>query len=150
MRALVWIVEETWKATAAAAATLLPSDADVTLLFVRATEAEAVARGARYALLGRSRRASGEPLDSTSEQAASELLAEAQAVLGRKATLDARSGRIEQEVVMAAEGLDVLVLARDEGRVHRGPRTLGPSARHVVDHAGCAVLLVWPTSKEKR
>ncbi len=49
MRVLGWIVEETWQAAAAA---FLPADADITLLHVRASDAEAVAR---CALLGRSR-----------------------------------------------------------------------------------------------
>jgi nucleotide-binding universal stress UspA family protein len=144
MRALVWIVEETWQATVAAAAAFLPADADVTLLYVRASDAETVARGARYALLGRSRRPSGETLDAISKRSARELLADARAALGRKAMLDARSGRTEHEVVAAAATADLLVLARDEDRMHRGPRSLGPTARYVVDHAPCAVLLVWP------
>jgi nucleotide-binding universal stress UspA family protein len=147
MRALVWIVEETWKATAAAAATLLPADAEITLMHVRASEAETVARGARHGLLGRARRAAGESLDSISEQAAQQLLAEAQAILGREATLDARCGRIEHEVVSAAHTMDLLALARDEHREHRGPRTLGPTAHYVVDHAPCAVLLIWPEER---
>ena len=33
MRALVWIVEETWPATVAAAAAFLPADADITVLY---------------------------------------------------------------------------------------------------------------------
>jgi len=143
MRVLVWIVEETWQATAAAAAAFLPADADITLLYVR-SDAETVARGARDALLGRSRRTNGEALDAVSEQGARELLADAQAVLGRQAALDARSGRIEREVVAAAGAADLLVLARDHDRAHRGPRSLGPTARYVVDHAPCAVLLIWP------
>jgi nucleotide-binding universal stress UspA family protein len=144
MRVLVWIVEETWQATVAAAAAFLPAGADVTLLHVRASDAETVARGARYALLGRSHRPTAEPLEVISEQSARQLLADAQAVLGRDAVLDARSGRIEHEVVAAADTVDLLVLARDEDRAHRGPRSLGPTARYVVDHAPCAVLLVWP------
>ncbi|HEV3094210.1 MAG TPA: universal stress protein [Solirubrobacteraceae bacterium] len=144
MRVLVWIVEETWQATVAAAAAFLPAGADVTLLHVRASDAETVARGARYALLGRSHRPTAEPLDAISEQSARQLLADAQAVLGRDAVLDARSGRIGHEVVAAADTVDLLVLARDEDRAHRGPRSLGPTARYVVDHAPCAVLLVWP------
>jgi hypothetical protein len=56
MRALVWIVEETWQATVAAAAAFLPADAGVTLLHVRAGDAQTVARGARHGPLGRSRR----------------------------------------------------------------------------------------------
>ena len=144
MRALVWIVEETWKATVAAAAVFLPADAEVTLLHVRASDAETVARGARYALLGRSRRTTADALDTISEESERALLSDAQAALGRQAAVDARSGRIEQEVVEAAETMDLLVLARDEGRARRGPRSLGPTARHVVEHAACAVLLVWP------
>jgi nucleotide-binding universal stress UspA family protein len=144
MRVLVWIVEETWRATVAAAAAFLPAGADITLLHVRASDAETVARGARYALLGRSHRPTAEPLEVISEQSARQLLADAQAVLGRDAVLDARSGRIGHEVVAAADTVDLLVLARDEDRAHRGPRSLGPTARYVVDHAPCAVLLVWP------
>jgi nucleotide-binding universal stress UspA family protein len=143
MRALVWIVEETWQATVAAAAVFLPADADVTLLYVR-SDAETVARGARDALLGRSRRLAAEQLDAISEQGALDLLADAQAVLGRQAVLDARSGRVEQQVVAAAGTADLLVLARDGDHPHRGPRSLGPTARYVVDHAPSAVLLVWP------
>lgn len=149
MRALVWIVEETWKATAAAAAALLPADAEITLLHVRVSDAETVARGARYALLGRPHQATDGSLDSISEEAAQDLLADAQTVLGREATLDARSGRVEHEVVAAAEAADLLVFARDDIREHRGPRTLGPTARYVVDHAPCAVLLVWPEAHSR-
>jgi nucleotide-binding universal stress UspA family protein len=149
MRVLVWIVEETWRATVAAAAAFLPAGADITLLHVRASDAETVARGARYAMLGRSRRPAAEPLDVISGQSAHELLADAQAVLGREAVLDARSGRIEHEVVAAAGTADLIVLARDEDRAHRGPRSLGPTARYVVDHAPCAVLLLWPDAPSR-
>ena len=37
---------------------------------------------------------------------------------------------------------DLLVLARD-GREQLGPPSLGKRTRFVVDHAACAVLLVW-------
>jgi nucleotide-binding universal stress UspA family protein len=143
MRALVWIVAETWQATVAAAAAFLPAEADVTLLYVR-SDAETLARGARSALLGRSRHPVAEALDAISEQGARNLLADAQAALGHQAALDARSGRTEQEVVAAADTADLLVLARDQGHAHRGPRSLGPTVRYVVDHAPCAVLLIWP------
>ena len=158
MRVLVWIVEETWQATVAAAAAFLPADADITLLYVR-SDAETVARGARDALLGRSRRTSGEALDAISEQGARDLLADAQgardlladpqAALGRQAVLDARSGRIEYEVVAAAATADLIVLARDEDHPRHGPRSLGPTARYVVDHAPSAVLLVWPDTPSR-
>jgi nucleotide-binding universal stress UspA family protein len=147
MRILIWIVEETWKATVDAAATFFPADADVTLLHVRASDADAVARGARHGLLGRPRRPTDEALDAISEESARELLADAQAVLGRETTLDSRSGRVEHEVVEAAATTDLLVLGRDEDRAHRGPRSLGPTARYVVEHVTCAVLLVWPDAR---
>jgi nucleotide-binding universal stress UspA family protein len=146
MRALVWIVEDTWEATIAEAAAFLPDDSDVTLLHVASTEPEAVARGARHGLLGRHPPppAGHEPLRAISEQAAHELLTEAGTRLGRPARREARRGRVEREVVAAAETMDILVLARDGDRERLGPASLGPAARFVVDHAPCRVLLVWP------
>ena len=130
-RVLIWIVEDTWEATLSAAAGLLGADAEVTLLHVAP---------------GR-RRPPGAPrheVRDISDEAAAALLAEAAARLGPGARTDARRGRIEREVVAAAEGFDLLVLARDGDRARLGPRSLGPPARFVVDHAPCAVLLVWP------
>jgi nucleotide-binding universal stress UspA family protein len=43
-----------------------------------------------------------------------------------------------------AEGVDLLVAARDGDRSRLGPHSLGHATRFVVDHASCAVLLVWP------
>jgi nucleotide-binding universal stress UspA family protein len=146
MRVLVWIVEETWKATVTAAAAFLPADADITLLYVTAGVAEAVARGARHGLLGRPHRPPADSLHVISEQGARDLLAEARSLLGREATSELRFGRIEREVVATADGMDLLVLARDGDRSHAGPRSLGPATRFVVDHAPCDVFLVWPDS----
>jgi nucleotide-binding universal stress UspA family protein len=64
--------------------------------------------------------------------------------LGRPCTRTERTGRVEREVVAAAEGCDLLILARDGDRTHLGPHSLGPASRFVVDHAPCPVLLVWP------
>ena len=147
MRALVWIVAETWEVTVAAAAAFLPADADVTLLYVTAGDTDTAVRGAYYALLGRSRRLATEPLDVISARGAHDLLADAQAALGRQAELDARCGRIEHQVVAAAGTADLIVLARDEDHAHRGPRSLGPAVRYVVDHVPCAVLLIWPGAR---
>ena len=144
MRVLIWIMEGTWRATVATAAAFLPADADITLLHVTESEVEAVARGARFGLLGRALQAPAESLQVISEQSARDLLAEAQQLLGRQAVREVRRGRVEREVVAAAEEMDLLVLARDQGRAHRGPRSLGPTTRFVVDHAPCAMLLVWP------
>ena len=103
-------------------------DAEITLLHVASTEPETVARAPAAACWGdthlhpRHR----ESLRAISEQAANELLAEAQTRLGRPATLQARRGRVEREVVAAAERMDILVLARDGDRERLGPRSLGP------------------------
>ena len=146
VRALVWIVEDTWEATIDEAAAYLPADAEVTILHVADSEPEGIASAARHGLLGRhpSPPPPRQALHAISEQAARQLLDDARARLGRAAGLCARRGRIEREVVAAAEAADVLVLARDGDRKHLGPRSLGPAARFVVDHAPCPVLLVWP------
>lgn len=153
MRALVWIIEDTWQATIDDANAFLPSDAEITLLHVASTEPETVARAARRGLLGRHAPPPPAPqeLRTISEQAAHQLLTEAQARLGRPATLQARRGRVEREVVTAAEGIDILILARDGDRERLGPRSLGPATRFVIDHAPCRVLLIWPdTAPELR
>ncbi len=146
MRVLVWIVEDTWKATVAAAAAFLPTAADITLLYVTAGGPEIVARDAWHGLLGRSHPPTEESLYEISEQSARDLLAEAQTLLGRQAVRQARRGRVEREVVAAADGMDLLVFARDGDLTHRGPHSLGSTAHYVVDHAPCAILLVWPDS----
>jgi nucleotide-binding universal stress UspA family protein len=147
MRALVWIVEDTWETTVAEAATFLPADAEVTLLYVAPADVEGVAEGARHGLLGRPRpRHHGPPqapLRQISDEAAEALLAGARERLGRQASVARRRGRVEREVVAAAEGMDLLVLARDGDRTRMGPKSLGPATRFVVDHAPCGVLLVW-------
>ena len=146
MRALVWINEDTWEVTVAEAAEFLPADAEITLLHVASTEPETVARAARRGLLGRHAPppAAPETMRAISEHAAADLLAEAQTRLGRPATSHARRGRVEREVVAAAAGRDILVLARDGDRERLGPRSLGPATRFVIDHAPCRVLLIWP------
>jgi nucleotide-binding universal stress UspA family protein len=146
MHALIWIVEDTWEATVADAAALLPPGADITLLHVAGTEAEALAGASRHGLLGRHPPPppAPEPLRAISERAAQELLADAESRLGRPARREARRGRIEREVVAAAESMDLLVLARAGDRRRPGPHSLGHAVRFVVDHAPCGVLLVWP------
>jgi nucleotide-binding universal stress UspA family protein len=146
MRALVWIVEDTWEATVAEAAAFLPDDAEVTLLHVAPSDVETLAEGSRQGLLGRRRpppQGPPAPLRAISDEAAQALLAEARESFGRDAATEQRRGRVEREVVAAAEGSDVLVLARDGDHSRLGPHSLGPPARFVVDHAPCRVLLVW-------
>lgn len=144
MRALVWLVENSWQATVDAARALLPDAADVTLLYVVAADVEEVVHAARAGLLGRHHPPPPPRLESISEAEAQALLIDAQARLGRSADLKIRHGRIEREVVAAAAGADLLVLARTGDLHEPGPRSVGHASRFVVDHAPCNVVLVWP------
>ncbi|MFI1760810.1 universal stress protein [Streptomyces sp. NPDC020800] len=146
MTVIAWIVEGTWPGCVDAARTHAPADADIVLLHVTGTEVPGAAHGAYAGLLGRARpdRDPGTAVEHLAAAAGEHLLAAAAERLGRPCTRTERLGRIEREVVTAAEGADLLVLARDGDRTHLGPRSLGPAGRFVVDHAPCPVLLVWP------
>ncbi|MBO0785813.1 MAG: universal stress protein, partial [Actinobacteria bacterium] len=104
------------------------------------------ASGAYAGLLGRGRpeRDPGARLAELADSAAEGLLASAASRLGRPSTQQRRHGRPEREVIAAADGAGLLVLARDGDRSRLGPRSLGPESRFVVDHAPCPVLLAWP------
>ena len=144
MRTLVWIVEDTWEATVAEAAALVPPDAEITLLHVAPADVEELAGGGRRGLLGRHPPPPPEHgIRAISDAAAQALLEDARERIGRPAETVARRGRVEREVVAAAQDADLLVLARDGDRKRLGPKTLGPPARFVVDHAPCRILLVW-------
>lgn len=147
MRALIWITESSWQACVDQARELVPGDADVTLLHVAASDVEHLAEHPGPARLGRHRKPPKHerehPVREIAESEAQALLDAARGRFGRNAVTVARRGRIEREVLEAAEGFDLLVLARD-GRPRREPKSLGRYARFVVDHAGCPVLLVWP------
>ena len=98
MRALVWIVEDTWEATVAEAAAFLPADAEVTLLHVAPGDVETLAEGSRQGLLGRRHRPPHEapaPLRAISDEAAQALLVEARERFGREA-LGVRARHVEQ------------------------------------------------------
>jgi len=148
MRVLIWLVEGTWQGCVDAARPLLPADAEITLLHVAPSEVEQAAAGALAGLFGRGRPGPGrhpaQRISALSDQAAAELLADAQARLGRQARQQASRGRVERVVVEAAEDADLLVAARDGDRSRLGPASLGPATRFVVDHAPCPVLLLWP------
>jgi nucleotide-binding universal stress UspA family protein len=145
-RIVAWVREGTWAATVDATAGLAAPEAEVVLLHVvDATVSEAV-HGAYGGLLGRGTRTRN-PAHTVEEQAgaaSTELLDAAERRLGRPVSRLVRNGRIEREVVAAAEGATVLVCARDGDRSRLGPRSLGRHTRFVVDHAPCAVLLIWP------
>jgi len=146
MLVVIWVVEGTWRSCISAARQLVPPDAEIVLLHVTGPDAHAVAHGAFAGMLGRGHpeRDPSALIDSDAEVAAHELLAAAAAGLPGTATQVQRRGRVEREVVAAAEGAELLVLARDGERSRLGPKSLGPASRFVVDHAPCPVLLVWP------
>ncbi|WP_369148445.1 universal stress protein [Streptomyces sp. R44] len=146
MAVVVWIVEGTWRACVDAARTHAPADADVVLLHVTPADVPGAAHGAFAGLLGRGHpeRDPGTRLEHLATASGQRLLQDAADRLGRPCSRTERTGRVEREVVAAAEGGDLLILARDGDRTHLGPHSLGPAARFVVDHAPCPVLLVWP------
>ncbi|MFF4580147.1 universal stress protein [Streptomyces sp. NPDC001389] len=148
MSVIVWIVEGTWPACVEAARTHTPADTEPVLLHISAPQAPGLAHGAYAGLLGRARpdRDPGTRVEHLAHAAGEQLLADAAARLGRPCIRQERAGRVEREVVAAAEGADLLILARDGDRTRLGPHSLGHASRFVVDHAPCPVLLVWPES----
>jgi nucleotide-binding universal stress UspA family protein len=144
MIVVVWVAEGTWPACVDAARAWAPDHAEVVLLHVTGGEV-AAAQGAVAGLLGRGRpRHPERDVDALSAAAVAELLDRAAERLGRPATTARRTGRVEREVVDAADRADLLICARDGDRSRLGPRSLGPATRFVVDHVPCPVLLVWP------
>ena len=142
MRAVLWIAEETWEACVSQALTLLPEQAEVTLLHVAPSDVEELAAGGAAGLLGRRRPPHEHGLRAVSDEEARHVLDAARARLGRDCSIVARRGRVEREVVAACADADLLVAARD-GERRLGPKSLGPRARFIVDHAPCTVVLVW-------
>jgi nucleotide-binding universal stress UspA family protein len=143
---IVWVTEGTWRGCIDAARALAPAGAAIVLLHASPDEVPGAAHGAYAGLLGRGHpeRDPGPRLAELATASAGELLEAAAQRLGRPCTRIERRGRVEREVVSAADGADLLILARDGDRTRLGPRSLGPAARFVVDHAPCPVLLVWP------
>jgi nucleotide-binding universal stress UspA family protein len=125
-RVLVWVTPTGWEACVDAAR----DRGEVTLLQVSDAGPEP------GGLLGRHR----PPRPPVA--ADDELLAAAEERLGGRAERLTVAGRPEHAVVEAAAGFDLLVLSRTNLRP--GPHSLGHATRFVVDHAPCAVLLVWP------
>ncbi|MFE5581280.1 universal stress protein [Kitasatospora sp. NPDC056531] len=146
MTVVVWITEGTWPACVDAARSHAPQDAQIVLLHVSGQDVPGVAHGAFAGLLGRGHRERdpGDQVERLAATSARHLLDAAADRLLRPCTRLERTGRVEREVVAAAEDAELLVLARDGDRTRLGPHSLGPAARFVVDHAPCPVLLVWP------
>jgi nucleotide-binding universal stress UspA family protein len=148
MRIVIWVVEGTWEGCVDAAVEHFPADSNFTLLHVTPSDVTEAADAATVGLFGRGfpGRKPTRRYDDVADDEASKLLAAATDRLGHAdAELLSRRGRIEREVVRAvAEGVDVLVVARDGDHSRLGPKSLGHATRFVVDHAPCAVMLVWP------
>lgn len=146
MTVITWIAEATWPACVDAARAFAPAGAGIVLLHVTGTEAPAAAHGAYAGLLGRGHpeRDPARQVDELAAASARELLAAAARRLDRPCTCWQRRGRTEREVVAAAEGASLLILARDGELDRLGPKSLSKATRFVVDHAPCPVLLVWP------
>jgi nucleotide-binding universal stress UspA family protein len=148
MDVLVWIAAGSWPSCVEAARKFAPASSHLTLLHVVDDTVAGTAQGALAGLLGRSSRSAGPDRDGIrdlAEEVARELLDAAREAVGRPATTEQRHGRLEREVVAAAEGKDLLVLARDGDLRRLGPHSLNAATRFVVDHAPCPVLLVWPS-----
>jgi nucleotide-binding universal stress UspA family protein len=142
MRVLVWIAEDGWRAAVDAA----PDGAELALVHVHPSDLDDVAHGAFSGLFGRGHADPdpGDRLESIASQAESELLTAAAERAGRPVEQLRRHGRVEREVVAAAAGFDLLIVARDGDTSRLGPKSLGRHARFIVDHAPCPVLLIWP------
>ena len=146
MAVVVWITENTWQAAVDAAQRYAESGSDVILVHVRADDVALAAHGAFAGLLGRGRsdRDPGREVETLSVQAAQALLERARERLGHPAAVRELHGRVEREVVQAADGAELLICVRDGDRSRLGPHSLGTATRFVVDHAPCPLLLVWP------
>ena len=161
MSVLVWLSEGLWPAAVDAARRHVRTDTPITLLHVTEDQAASTAHHSYSGLLGRGRpdRDPARSIEAVAERAGQELLAAAAARLGRAAgTTEAagpagstwsvelveRTGPTKHVVVAAAEDAELLICVRDGEPDRPGPKSLGPDARFVVDHARCPVLLVWP------
>ncbi|MFJ8791904.1 universal stress protein [Streptomyces sp. NPDC102462] len=146
MSVIVWIVEGIWPACVDAARARAAPGEEIALLYVRDDTLAETAHGAFAGLLGRGHpeRDPGTRLERMAAASGRDLLRAAAERLGRPCTFLERGGRVEREVVAAARDAALLVCARDGDPGRLGPRSLGPAARFVVDHAPCPVLLVWP------
>jgi nucleotide-binding universal stress UspA family protein len=146
MTVIAWLVEATWPACVDATRRHAPADADIVLLHVTDPDVADVAHGSYAGLLGRGqpRRDPGIQVEDLAAATARKLLQDAAARFSRRCRTVERTGRVETEVIAAAEGAELLVLARDGDCSHLGPHSLSHASHYIVDHAPCPVLLVWP------
>jgi hypothetical protein len=146
VKVVVWVADASWEAAVDAARAQAGADAEVTLLHVTDPAGAEAVHGPWSGLLGRGR--GHDPsagLSALDAEAESELLAAAQQRFGRPVRVATRVGRTEREVIDAAADADLLIVVRDGDPERVGPHSLGRAGRFVVDHAACAVLLIWAT-----
>lgn len=145
---IVWVAESTWHSCGDAARRLAPPVARIVLLHVTPQEVPGAAHGAYAGLLGRGHpeRDPGRRVEELAAASAAELLEAAARRLARPRNQMQRQGRAEREVVAAAEGADLLILARDGDRSRLGPKSLGPASRFAVDHARARFCWSGPAS----
>lgn len=146
MLVVVWITEGTWQASVDAARGLAPAGAEIALLYVAPPDVPEAAHGAYVGLLGRHQhgRDPGPQLADLAAVSGEDLLDAAARRLARSCSRIQRRGPAEREVVAAAAGAGLLIVARDGDQTRPGPKSLGKATRFVVDHATCPVLLIWP------
>jgi nucleotide-binding universal stress UspA family protein len=149
MTVLVWLAETTWEACVAAGTEAARPGEKILLAHVTPAQLHGAAEGAFGALFGRRRygRDPADLIDQLATRSARELLAAATERIGSRsgpvATVELR-GHVEREIVHLAADARLLVCGRAGDLRRLGPPSLGPATRFVVDHAPCAVLLVWP------
>ncbi len=141
MKVVGWVAAGTWPAVVEAVRHRPESD-ELVLVAV-ADASEGVPTGPLAGLMGRGRSRDQE-VEVLGRAAAEALLAQAAAALGRPCEPLLRTGLTEREVIAAAAGADLLVVARDGDRTRLGPKSLGRHTRFVVDHAPCTIALLWP------
>lgn len=143
---VVWVREGTWQASVDAVMGLAPAGAAITLLHVTSAELPEAAHGAYVGLFGRGQpgRDPGLRVAEVAATSAAELLDAAASRLSRQCDRVEREGDPRHEVLSAAYGAGLLIVARDGDQTRLGPKSLGKVTRFVVDHAPCPVLLVWP------
>lgn len=145
-RTVVWLTPGGWEACVDAVSTVATPETTVVLLHVVEAELSSAllsaATGLPDATEGGARLNGHRPVATTTS--AAELIDAAERRLGRPAQADLRFGQCEPEVLDACEGADLLICARDGDQTDLGPDSVTPTARFIVDHAPCAVLLIWP------
>jgi nucleotide-binding universal stress UspA family protein len=132
LKVLAWITEGGWEACVDAVKRLPAGH--VTLLHVASVELPGP-RGPRHERVM-------ERMNALAGEAAHALLDDAEERLGFPADKRTEHGDPHTIVMDAAADADVLVLARETR--HPGPHSIGHNSRFIVDHAPCALVLVWP------